>query len=110
MDDDGVFRLIVLGADYAAQPNSKPLADAEAFLRTHSSPTDNRICQNVVLVVTPSIGGLQQAEQQIADWLAWQEIKGSKEFKDYDSHAAEHGKQARARVQAGSGDGGEERL
>ncbi len=86
VDDDGVFRLIVLGADYAAQPNSKPLADAEAFLRTHSSPTDNRICQNVVLVVTPSIGGLQQAEQQIADWLAWQEIKGSKEFKDYDSH------------------------
>jgi hypothetical protein len=43
----------------------------------------------VVLVVTPSVGGLQQAEQQIADWLAWQEIKQSKDFKDYESHVKE---------------------
>ena len=81
-----MFRLIVLGADYAAQPSTKPHAGAEAFLRTHSSSSDNRICQNVVLVVTPSIGGLQQAEQQIADWLAWLEIKKSKDYKDYESH------------------------
>ena len=67
----------------------KPLASAEAFLRTHSSPTDNRTCQNVVLVVTPSVGGLQQAEQQMAEWLAWQEIKGSKDFKDYEAHVKE---------------------
>ena len=89
VDDDGIFRLIVLGADYAAQLNSKPLAGAEAFLRTHSSATDNRICQNVVLVVTPSVGGLQQAEQQIADWLAWQEIKNGKDYKDFESHVKE---------------------
>jgi hypothetical protein len=89
VEDDGVFRLIVLGADYAGQPGAKPHTGAESFLRTHSSPTDNRTCQNVVLVVTPSVGGLQQAEQQIADWLAWQEIKGSKDFKDYESHVKE---------------------
>ena len=87
--DDGLFRLVVLGADYAGQPGTKPQAGAEAFLRTHSSATDNRTYQNVVLVVTPSVGGLQQAEQQIADWLAWQEIKGSKDFKDYESHVKE---------------------
>jgi len=87
--DDGVFRLIVLGADYAGQPGAKPHTGAEAFLRTHSSPTDNRTCQNIVLVVTPSIAGLQQAEQQIADWLAWQEIKQTKDFKDYESHVKE---------------------
>jgi len=84
--DDSVFRLVILGADYAAQPNTKPHADAEAFLRTHSSPADNRIYQNVVLVVTPSVGGLQQAEQQIADWLAWQQVKGRKDYKDFESH------------------------
>lgn len=87
--DDGQFRLVVLGADYAGQPGMKPQAGAEAFLRTHSSAADNRTYQNVVLVVTPSVGGLQQAEQQIADWLAWQEIKGSKDFKDYESHVKE---------------------
>ena len=89
VEDDGVFRLVVLGADYAGQPGAKPHAGAECFLRTHSSPTDNRTYQNVVLVVTPSVGGLQQAEQQIADWLAWQEIKQSKDFKDYESHVKE---------------------
>ena len=89
VEDDGVFRLIVLGADYAGQPGTKPHSGAEAFVRTHSSPTDNRTFQNVVLVVTPSTGGLQQAEQQIADWLAWQEVKQSKDFKDYESHVKE---------------------
>jgi uncharacterized protein DUF499 len=89
VEDDGLFRLIVLGADYAGQPGVKPLATAEAFVRTHSSPTDNRTFQNAVLVVTPSVGGLQQAEQQIADWLAWQEIKQTKDFKDYESHVKE---------------------
>ena len=89
VEDDGVFRLIVLGADYASQPGTKPHTGAEAFLRTHSSPADNRTCQNVVLVVTPSVGGLQQAEQQIADWLAWQEIKGGKDYKDFESHVQE---------------------
>ena len=89
VEDDGVFRLIVLGADYASQPGTKPHTGADAFLRTHSSSADNRTCQNVVLVVTPSVGGLQQAEQQIADWLAWQEIKGGKDYKDFESHVQE---------------------
>jgi hypothetical protein len=89
VEDDGVFRLIALGSDYAGQPGAKSHTGAEAFLRTHSSPTDNRTYQNVVLAVTPSVAGLQQAEQQIADWLAWQEIKGSKDYMDYESHVKE---------------------
>jgi hypothetical protein len=89
VEDDVVFRLVVLGADYAGVPGAKVNAAAEAFLRTHSSPSDNRTNQNVLLVVSPSVSGLQQAEQQIADWLAWQEIKQSKDFKDYESHVRE---------------------
>jgi hypothetical protein len=72
-----------------SQPGTKPHTGADAFLRTHSSSADNRTCQNVVLVVTPSVGGLQQAEQQIADWLAWQEIKAGKDYKDFESHVQE---------------------
>ena len=89
VEDDGLFRLVVLGADYAGQPGAKAHAGAESFVRTHSSPSDNRTYQNVVLVVTPSVAGLQQAEQLIADWLAWQEIKASKDFKDYESYVKE---------------------
>jgi hypothetical protein len=48
-----------------------------------------RTYQNVVLVVTPSTTGLAAAEQQIADWIAWQDIQGSQEFSGYESHVRE---------------------
>lgn len=82
VDDDGQFRLVVLGADYAGVVGDPPLPKAQEFLRTHSSPTDVRTYQNNVLVVTPSVTGLHQAEQQIAEWLAWGDIEKSGQFKD----------------------------
>jgi hypothetical protein len=54
VDDDGQFRLVILGADYAGI-GDPPLAKAQEFLRTHSSPADVRTYQNIVLVVTPSV-------------------------------------------------------
>jgi hypothetical protein len=85
VDDDGQFRLVVLGADYAGVVGDPPLPKAQEFLRTHSSPSDTRTYQNIVLVATPSITGLHQAEQQIAEWLAWEEIETSSQFKDLDN-------------------------
>jgi hypothetical protein len=85
VDDDGLFRLVLLGADYAGIVGDPPIPKAVEFLRTHSSPTDNRKYQNIVLVVTPSLAGLQQAEQQMAEWMAWGEIKKSSQFKELDS-------------------------
>ena len=85
VEDDGQFRLVVLGADYAGVVGDPPLAKAQEFLRTHSSPSDTRTYQNIVLVATPSVTGLHQAEQQIAEWLAWEEIETSSQFKDLDS-------------------------
>jgi hypothetical protein len=80
--DDTTFRLVLLGADYAGTPGSMPKANAVEFLRTHASPTDPRQNQNVLLVVIPSAAGLLQAEQEIASWMAWGEIKNSNAFKD----------------------------
>jgi hypothetical protein len=87
--DDGLFRLVVLGADYASIIGDPPNSQAAEFLRTHSSPGVARIYQNVVLVATPSISGLHQAEQQIADWMAWGEIKKSAQYKELDSFQQE---------------------
>jgi hypothetical protein len=84
VEDDGHFRLVVLGADYAGVVGDKPLDKAQDFIRTHSSATDIRTYQNIVLVVTPSVTGLHQAEQQIAEWLAWEEIENSGQFKELD--------------------------
>ena len=89
VDDDGQFRLVILGADYAGVVGDPPLAQAQEFLRTHSSAADVRTYQNIVLVVTPSVTGLHQAEQQIAEWIAWEEIKASSQFKDLDSFQQE---------------------
>src|SRR3972149_213096 len=38
-----------------------------------------------MLVATPSIPGLHQAEQQIADWMAWGGIKKSSQYQELDS-------------------------
>jgi hypothetical protein len=85
VEDDGQFRLVVLSADYAGVVGDPPHAKAQEFLRTHSSPSDTRTYQNIVLVATPSVTGLHQAEQQIAEWLAWEEIETSSQFKELDS-------------------------
>lgn len=85
VDDDGQFRLAVLGSDFAGVAGGKAPAAAEKMMRTHSSDSDTRNYQNVMLVVIPSQAGLQQAEQQIADWIAWQDIMKTPEFPKFDS-------------------------
>src|SRR5712691_4675096 len=87
--DDTTFRLVLLGADYAGTPGSMPKANAVEFLRTHASPTDPRQNQNVLPVVVPSAAGLLQAEQEIASWMAWGEIKNSNAFKDLEMEQQE---------------------
>lgn len=82
VEDDATFRLVVLGADYTATPGDPPNANVLEFLRTHSSTSDPRQNQNILLIVTPSATGLIQAEQEIASWMAWSEIKNSDAFKE----------------------------
>jgi hypothetical protein len=89
VEDDTTFRLVVLGADYAGTPGSAPKVDALEFLRTHASPSDPRQNQNILLVVIPSAAGLIQAEQAIASWMAWGDIKKSEAFKDLASEQKE---------------------
>ncbi|MBI4622247.1 MAG: hypothetical protein HY736_03365, partial [Verrucomicrobia bacterium] len=88
VDDDGRFRLAVLGADFAGAPGTKPEPPAVEFLRMKTG-SSTRTYQNVVLVVTPSTTGLAAAEQLIADWIGWQDIQGSDEFNGYESHVCE---------------------
>ena len=87
--DDGQFRLVVLGAEYAGIVGDPPKPEASEFIRTYSSSLVTRTYQNIVLVVTPSIPGLYQAEQHIADWMAWGEIKQSGQYKEMDSFQQE---------------------
>jgi len=85
VEDDGQFRVVVLGADYAGVVGDPAPKKVEDFIRTHSSPSDIRTYQNVVLVAIPSVTGLHQAEQQIAEWLAWEDIESSSQFSKLES-------------------------
>lgn len=89
VDDDGQFRVILLGAEYAGGVGDPANLKASHFLRTHSSPSDARTYQNIVLATTPSITGLHQAEQQVAEWIAWEDIESSVQFKDMDGYQQE---------------------
>jgi len=80
--DDATFRLVILGAAYAGAPGNPPKPEAVDFIRTHASASSTRTHQNLLLVVTPSAAGLLQAEQMIASWMAWGDIKSSDAFKD----------------------------
>ncbi len=79
--DDGMFRLVVLGADFAGAPNDPPHAEAQKFLR-QKEPGTIRVHQNVVLVITPSPVGLAHAEQMIAEWDGWVRLEQSPQFKE----------------------------
>jgi hypothetical protein len=89
VEDDGQFRLVVLGAGFAGIVGDLPLAKAADFIRTSSSPDHPRTYQNIVLVVTPSVTGLHTAEHNIADWMAWGEIRNSSRFKELDTNQQE---------------------
>jgi hypothetical protein len=89
VEDDATFRLIVLGAEFAGVPGSVPKANALEYLRTHASASDPRQNQNVLLVVIPSAAGLISAEQAIASWIAWGDIKNSAAFKELEADQKE---------------------
>ena len=79
--DDGMFRLVVLGADFAGAANDPPHPEAQKFLRQRE-PGTTRVHQNVVLVITPSPAGLAHAEQMIAEWDGWVRLEQSPQFKE----------------------------
>jgi hypothetical protein len=86
VDDDGQFRVVLLSADFDGAVGDPPRKDVADYIRTHSSSSDVRTFQNIVLVVTPSVQGLRLAEEQIANYMAWQEIEGSSIFKDLEGY------------------------
>jgi hypothetical protein len=89
VDDDGTFRLLVMGAAFAGTPGAAPKPEVVEYIRTHASLSDTREYQNVLLAVTPSATGLLQAEQAIAASLAWGEIRTSEAFKELEPEQRE---------------------
>lgn len=74
VDDDGEFRYVILGTEAACEAGA-PSALAQRFLTTHTTPNDPRVNKNAVVLVAPSLSGLEQARQAILHALGWQEVQ-----------------------------------
>jgi hypothetical protein len=72
--DDGAFRYAVLGPS-AACDSGKPSAEARRFLDENTGPDNPRVYRNAVLLLCPSRNGLEMAEAQIRDYLAWEAVR-----------------------------------
>ncbi len=85
VDDDGKFRFVVLGSDHATVPGDKLSADTLAFIEQGKSQGTQRKFKNIVVLVAPSRAGFNEAEQKIADHLAWIEVSNSKDYNEFKS-------------------------
>lgn len=86
VEDAGDFAFIVLGADHAHPPGTTLSSETAAFIEQGKSASTQRRFKNIVLVLIPSQSGYAEAEQKIADHLAWIEVQKSKHFDELDSN------------------------
>lgn len=85
VEDTGEFAFVVLGADHAHAPGASLATETAAFIEQGKSAGTQRRFKNIVLVLTPSQAGYAEAEQKIADHLAWIEVQKSKDFEELKS-------------------------
>lgn len=85
VDDNGKFGLVVLGSDHATPPGEKLNPATAAFIEHGKSSGTQRKFKNIIVAVAPSRAGFNEAEQKIADHLAWIEVSKSKDFSEFKS-------------------------
>lgn len=85
VEDNGKFAFIVLGADHAFAPGDSLAAKTASFIEHGKSAGTQRKFKNIVVAVAPSRAGYNEAEQKIADHLAWIEVSKSKDFSEFKS-------------------------
>lgn len=85
VEDTGDFAFVVLGADHAHAPGTTLSSETAAFIEQGKSAGTQRRFKNIILVLIPSQSGYAEAEQKIADHLAWIEVQKSKHFEELDA-------------------------
>ncbi len=74
IDDDGEFHYAILGPKFASSP-ARPAPEARRFLDEYTGPDRPRVYRNAVVLVTPSVDGLEAARNAIREYLGWQEVE-----------------------------------
>ncbi len=85
VDDTGEFGFVALGSDHAHAPGAALAAATAAFIEQGKSAGTQRRFKNIIVMLAPSQAGFAEAEQKIADHLAWIEVQKSKDFSELKS-------------------------
>jgi hypothetical protein len=85
IEDNGEFAFVTLGADHAHAPGEALATETAAFIEQGKSSASQRRFKNILVLLAPSRAGFAEAEQKIADHLAWIEVQKSKDFDELKS-------------------------
>lgn len=83
VEDDGEFHYVVLGPA-AAFGAGKPINQAQRFIKETTSPDRPRTYQNAILLLAPSLDGLELLRNRVRDYLGWEEVADLPETKAFD--------------------------
>jgi hypothetical protein len=72
--DDGEFHFVVLGPSAASSPG-KPSPESRRFIAETTGSDRPRVSKNAVVIVTPSLDGLEAARDAVRDYLGWDEVR-----------------------------------
>jgi hypothetical protein len=74
IENDEDFHYVILGPKAASIPG-KPSPEAQRFINETTAPDRPRVYRNAILLVVPSVEGLEVARNRIRDYLGWEEVR-----------------------------------
>ncbi len=83
IEDDGEFRYAILGPKFASSPG-RPGPEARRFIDEYTGPDRPRVYRNAVVLVVPSVDGLEAARNTIREFLGWLEVEEQLKGQDLD--------------------------
>jgi uncharacterized protein DUF499 len=83
VQDDGDFHFAILGPHAASSPG-RLSPEAVRYLTETTNSERPRVHRNAVMLVVPSLEGIEAARNAIRDHLAWQEVQGQLKGQDVD--------------------------
>ncbi len=74
IDDDGKFHYVILGPKCASSPG-RPAPEARRFIDEYTGPDRPRVYRNAVVLIVPSVDGLEATRNTIREYLGWLEVE-----------------------------------
>jgi uncharacterized protein len=85
IEDEGDFHFVILGPKAASSAN-RPHLEARRYLDEKSGSDSPRVYRNALVLVAPSVDGLEAARNAIRDHEGWFDVEKHLEGQDIDSN------------------------